>query len=146
MKILILYGSITGNTEATAAALFESLSNGHPEHSFELLNLNITEPEQLAAYDAVIFGTSTWDENSNPDTEDFLIKVETAAPDFAGKAFALFGLGDSAYPIFCGALPLARAVFEKHGGRVFAEFFTIDGFPPEQVLVQLVKWAEKFVA
>ncbi len=144
MKILILYGSISGNTEAVATTLYEQLVKGVPDYEFEILDLNSTEPGKILDYDAVIFGSSTWDDLPNPDTEDFLIRLNSSALDLTGKRFALFGLGDSAYPVFCGALPLAQAEFEKHGGKVESNFFTIDGYPDKAMEAQLYAWAEKF--
>jgi flavodoxin I len=146
-KGLVLYGTLTGNTEMAAKALYGKLIAVAPGRALELANVRDVAPEQLRQYDYVIFGASTWDDYGNPDTEDFLAKLKTAAPDLSGVKFAFFGLGDSSYHNFCGAIDLAKqvAVGDCHCA-VYPEAFTIDGYPEEEMIAGLARWAQNFLS
>jgi flavodoxin len=45
-----------------------------------------------------------------------------------GKHFAIFGLGDSAYPQFTGAVNHLEEFVKKLGGKLVIESCRIDGF------------------
>jgi flavodoxin I len=87
-KIGIFYGSTTGNTESIAKKIHAQLSES------QLKDVARVKVEELANYENIIFGTSTWNTGElQDDWGDFLSKVANA--DLSGKVVALFGLGDS---------------------------------------------------
>jgi len=87
-KIGIFYGSTTGNTESIAKKIHSQL----PES--ELKDVARVKVDELANYENIIFGTSTWNTGEiQDDWSDFLGKVADA--DLSGKVISLFGLGDS---------------------------------------------------
>ena len=143
--ILILYGSITGNTEATAVLLQTELTVKYPEKTFTLLNVRDIEIEALTDAHRIFFGTSTWDDACNPDTEDFLHKIQNGKPDFSTMKFALFGLGDSSYPDFCGGLPIVEKALTERSASVYSKYFTIDGYPTDQITKDMIVWAVDFL-
>lgn len=145
-SILIVYGSLTGTTMEVATTLHEKISAALPELSFELQNIRDVSPSAMQQYDQVVFGTSTWDHGIPcPDVEVFLEDLVTEKPDYSSLNFALFGVGDSAYSEFCGALPLVQADLEQCSGHIYPEQFTIDGYPNDTVMNQLVGWTKQFV-
>lgn len=92
-KTIIIFGSTTGNTEAAAELIQEQLGG-----DVELKNVDSAEADDLANYDNLILGTSTWGAGDlQDDWEGFIEDLEGA--DLSGKTVALFGLGDSdSYP------------------------------------------------
>jgi len=138
-KTLILYGTLTGNTELAAKGLAQRLGAG------ALYNVRDISPTAVATYSHIIFGTSTWDDFGNPDTEDFLNKMAQDGPDLSYCRFAFFGLGDSAYQNFCGAVDLAKQGIGQRGGVLYPDTFTIDGYPEDDTMDSLAEWAHKFL-
>lgn len=85
-KTAVFFGSSTGNTEDVANQIAEKLQA-------EVFNVGDNPTDQLAQYDNLIFGTSTWGEGDlQDDWESFIDEVKNA--DFNGKTVAIFGCGD----------------------------------------------------
>lgn len=144
--ILILYASQTGMTADVATALCGQLAEQLPIYRFALKSVREVTIEKLADYSTIILGSSTWDHGiPAPDGEEFLSRLIAAKPDLSTNSYALFGLGDSAYPEFCGALPLIEADLQRFQGRVYPEQFMIDGFATQATMTALVKWATNFI-
>lgn len=93
-RIGIFFGSTTGNTEATAGLIAAELGEGN----VDIKNIAQAAPDDILAYDNLIFGASTWGLGDlQDDWESFLPKLDSM--DFTGKKVALYGLGDqSGYP------------------------------------------------
>jgi flavodoxin I len=144
-KILILYCTMTYNTEDAATALHKTLSADLIDMQFDLANARSFEPADLTQYPKVLFGIPTWDDNTNPDTEDFLHRLDKAGTDLSSVRFALFGLGDSSWPSFCGALPLVREALARHNAKIDNDDFKIDGYPTDPIIAELVAWAKQFL-
>lgn len=87
MKIGIFYGSTNGNT-AEAASIIQK------QFGADLYDVGkLKNGDDLAQYDLLILGTSTWyDGELQDDWESFMSHLMKA--DLEGKKVALFGLGD----------------------------------------------------
>ncbi|HOK08601.1 MAG TPA: flavodoxin [Candidatus Hydrogenedens sp.] len=91
MKILILYGTTTGNT-AYVAEIIASAIKGH---NIDIKNVCSFDVEELQTYDFIIMGTPTWANGEiQKDWKNFLPKLNEQM--LKNKIIALFGLGDSA--------------------------------------------------
>jgi len=124
-KVLIVYGSTTGNTEMVA----EELSDNLGDHELEVQDVAETSPEDLTAYDLLVLGSSTWDDGLlQPDFREF---VEDLDVDLSGKKVAIFGLGDSNYPDFCEAANILEEKVSAMKGELAVDTLRIDGFPDE---------------
>ncbi len=124
-KVLIVYGSTTGNTEMVA----EELSDNLGDHEVEVQDVAETSPEDLTAYDLLVLGSSTWDDGLlQPDFREF---VEDLDVDLSGKKVAIFGLGDSNYPDFCEAANILEEKVSAMKGELAVDTLRIDGFPDE---------------
>lgn len=146
-NVLVLYATLTGVTMDIATTLHDRLKAEMPDDTFTLANVRDLQPGDLAHYPLIIFGNSTWDHGiPSPDGEAFLQDLVIAKPDLSMVKVALFGVGDSAYPEFCGALPLVQGDLERCGATIHTEQFTIDGYPNEAVTQNLVDWAKQFLA
>ncbi|MEH6648528.1 MAG: flavodoxin FldB [Motiliproteus sp.] len=89
MKISLLYGSTTGNTEDVAELIERTLS----EDQIELFDVAEAGMEEACANDRIIMGIPTWDYGEiQSEWEDVWDEIDTI--DFSGKVVALYGLGD----------------------------------------------------
>ncbi len=139
-KVLIVYGSTTGNTESVA----ERISDIFEEKDWDtvLKNVDETSPEELSwDYDLLLLGASTWGDEEIEIQEDFAeFYEEMDAVSINGKKAAVFGCGDSSYTHFCGAVDVIGEKLEKMGGMLPWESLKIDG-DPEDAEEEVMGWA-----
>jgi flavodoxin short chain len=104
MKVLIVYGSTTGNTASIAEALGEQISTAG--HEVKVQNAADARAAGLCnSYDAVLFGCSAWGTDEVEMQEDFnALFEEFDAIGVQGKKVACFASGDSSFEHFCGAV------------------------------------------
>ena len=140
MKVLILYGSTTGNTEMVA----EQIQDIMADHDVELMDVAEASADVFNDYDNIIAASSTWDDGLlQQDFRDFAKNLREAKPDLSSKKVAIVGLGDSNYPDFCEAAPLLEKLFSELGATQVGNSLKIDGFPDEEENEQKVEdWAE----
>ncbi len=126
-KILIVYGSSTGNTESIAHKLEEQLAAGG--HAVTLLNAADVTAEHLAdGYDAVLFGASAWGEEDVELQDDFApLFEEFDVMGLKGRKLAAFASGDRDYPHFCGAVDVIEARGKELGAEVLADGLRLEG-------------------
>jgi flavodoxin long chain len=93
MKIGVFYGSTSYGTKEAAELVFDELRLQASGASVELVNVARRKAEDLAPYDLVVFGTSTWGSGGlQHDWDAFIWELKRA--DLAGKSVAVFALGD----------------------------------------------------
>jgi flavodoxin I len=94
MKIGLVYGSTTGNTEDAAEAIREQFG----EHIDECLNISGLELSRLLAFDVLLIGIPTWNVGElQQDWDEVFTKLSPLR--FDGVRIALFGQGDQrGYP------------------------------------------------
>jgi len=98
------------------------------EGEVELFNVKGATAENLAACDALIFGTPTLGDGELPETlTEFLPVLESA--DLSGKTVALYGLGDQVgYPDeFVDALGILHKKLKKLGARLVGNW-SVEGY------------------
>ncbi len=126
-KILIVYGSSTGNTESIARKLEEQFAAAGQEVT--VLNAADAAAEHLAdGYDAVLFGASAWGEDDGELQDDFApLFEEFGVMDLKGRKLAAFASGDRDYPHFCGAVDVIEARGKELGAEVLADGLRLEG-------------------
>ncbi len=99
MNIAVLYGSSLGNTQFVA----EKIHSYFPDAL--LASVSDLKVDTLPSFDLIVLGTSTWGVGDMQDDFELFVKQMLQA-ELAGKAFALFGLGDQHnYPdTFCNGM------------------------------------------
>jgi MioC protein len=132
MKIAILYGTETGNAEMLAEDIAAHLS----DHETRVANLSDTAPGDLAPGTFYLVVCSTYGDGELPaSAKPFAERLQAEGADLSGVRFAVFGLGDSAYPetfnhggkrieallIFSGAVMLGERVTHDASGSDMAE-------------------------
>jgi flavodoxin I len=121
-KAVVLYGSTTGNTKSAAdtiAALLEIADVKSVDRMFA---------DDIAAYDVIIAGTSTWGYGEIQD--DWAPLVEKISKlDLKGKKVALFGTGDqnSYSDTFVDAIGILFDAFSTAGATVIGTW-PVDGY------------------
>lgn len=105
MKTIIVYGSSTGTTEGVAGQIAEKF--GVAEDAVK--SAADTNAEEIAGYDLLLLGSSTWDDGELQDDWSDLLP-ELGEQDLSGKKVAFFGCGDSEgySDTFCNALGLLK--------------------------------------
>lgn len=89
--IRLFYGSTTGHTEHVADLIQRELG----DDLTSVVDIGEASAEDLVSAEALILGTSTWNEGElQDDWQAFLSKMDQL--DLSGKKVALFGLGDAA--------------------------------------------------
>lgn len=117
-KIIVVYASMTGNTEEMAAAITEGAKEaGAMVVTKEAFDANASE---LQDYDGIIVGAYTWGDGELPDEFlDFYEELDSL--DLSGKKAAVFGSGDTSYPIYCGAVDIIEAKLKELGAEIVCE-------------------------
>ncbi|WP_461211195.1 flavodoxin [Desulfocurvus sp. DL9XJH121] len=128
-KVLIVYGSTTGNTETVADGVAHALEQGGA--AVKVRNVSdVSAPGLAEGYDAVLFGCSTWGDEDVELQDDFVPlyeDLESAGLD--GVKVAVFGCGDSSYTHFCGAVDAIEEKASNLGAKIIVDSLKIDGDP-----------------
>ncbi|MBM7704820.1 flavodoxin [Metabacillus iocasae] len=125
-NVLLIYASMSGNTEAIADILEEELIKE---------NINVTRKEvfevdvnDLNKFNYILLGAYTWGDGELPDEFlDFYDDMESISLE--GKKVGVFGSGDTAYDIFCGAVDLIEARVRELSGELMTEGLKVELAP-----------------
>ncbi len=125
-KIVLIYGTTSGNTEELA----EDVVDGLASSGAEVVVKNVTDAsvDELGGYDAIIFGCPTYGEGELQD--DFVdFNDAISGISLEGKKAAVFGPGDSEeYPdTFCVAVDILEEALRRCGAEIVVEGLKIDG-------------------
>ena len=103
-KIVLIFASMSGNTEMMAEAVVKGIQEAGEE--VEVIDvMNGVFAKELLNYDGILLGSYTWGDGELPD--DFLeFYEEMDEIDLKGKKAAVFGSGDTGYNHFCAAVDI----------------------------------------
>ena len=122
-EIALFYGTYTGVTKIIA----EKIANALGKDKIDLFDIS-EGGEQMADYQKLIIGTSTWSIGElQEDWDAFMPKLQTM--DFSGKTVALFGTGDQiGYPdTFLDGMGMLYETFQFRGAK-FVGFWPTEGY------------------
>ena len=126
--MLVIYASMTGNTEEMAEAIAEGAKEAGA--SVVLKEAFDAKANELNDYDGIIIGAYTWGDGELPD--EFLdFYEEMNALELSGKKTAVFGSGDTSYPIYCGAVDTIEAKLKELGAEIVCESLKFEYDPSE---------------
>lgn len=119
--LLILYGSMTGNAEDCAKRTAKKAAELGVPH--RLINMNDFNAADLVHETTVFVLVSTWGDGEPPDDAlSFYAKLEKVEPgSLCELTYAVFGLGDSNYEIFCGCGKRTEQLFQVGGAKALVE-------------------------
>ncbi len=118
-SILVLFGSVTGNSEYCADKTAKELR----EQGYEVVSENMADadPLMLKEHPTLLLVTSTYGDGEPPDgAEDFYhAVVKTGGMDLAHLQFSVLALGDTSYDQFCKCGIDLDAALEAQGAQRF---------------------------
>lgn len=116
VKPLIVYGTETGNAKKIASQLLTNFKkNKIQAKSTDIFQLDISKLEKESL---VLFIVSTQGEGEFPQNAvSFYEKLKASETNLNNLNFAVLGLGDTSYPLFCNAGVLLDEVLEQKGAK-----------------------------
>ena len=116
VKPLIIYGTETGNSKKIASQLLATFKkNKIQAKAVDVFQYDVTK---LETESLVLFVISTQGEGEFPQNAvAFYEKLKASDVNLNNVSFAVFGLGDSSYPLFCNAGVLLDAVLSEKGAK-----------------------------
>ena len=133
MRIKLIYGSDTGNTELVTEDLTKLLDD------VEVTTVADLTPEDWESHDYYILGIPTWyDGELQSDWEDYFEEFKTL--NFSNKTIAIFGLGDQlGYDEwFCDGIGILAEVVMENGGKVIGYTERDDSYDLDETPKSLV--------
>ncbi len=125
-RIIIVFASMTGNTEEMADAIAEGLKEAGIEPVVK--NVIDTNAEEITHYDGIILGSYTWgDGDLADDFLDFYDEMDGIQLD--GKKAAVFGSCDSSYSEYGAAVDTLVTKLKELGAEVTLEGLKIELSP-----------------
>jgi flavodoxin I len=157
MKIAVVYATLTGNTQIVAEQIEDRLNDNDwvsknidhlPGKADQISAVTVeafeVSKEVLEEVDLILLGASSWgDGDQNPVGEEMIIILEDDPPDLANSdtKIGYFGLGESHYDNFCGAIEKMEEKFTgEYGAEKVGETIEIDGFPDDDTLNRVDDW------
>ncbi|RKQ35608.1 flavodoxin [Oceanobacillus halophilus] len=145
-NFLVLYASVTGNTELMANAVVNYLKQYDHNHNVDIKEFDVDKinVRDLPNYDAVLLGVYTWTDGELPfEVEDFYDELDDI--DMTGVACGVFGSGDQFYDVFCGAVDIMYERMEEIGAAMIPIKVKADLDPNEEEAKQCKELAESVI-
>lgn len=140
-KVLLVYASMSGNTEAMADLIEKGLLEGGAEvDRYEAMDIDAALFDE---YEHIILGAYTWGDGDLPD--EFLDLYDDMEDlDFSGRTFAVFGSGDTSYEHFCGAVDILEEKIKELGGEIILQSVKIEMNPEGEEENMLLEFGKEF--
>lgn len=139
--VIIIYASMTGNTEEMAEAIAKGVrAGGTVPVVKEVMDASAID---LLQYSGILLGAYTWGDGELPDEYlDFYEEMDEVRLD--GRCAAVFGSGDSSYPVFGGAVDLLQAKLTERGATASLEALKIELGPSSKEQEECVEYGRQF--
>lgn len=116
LKPLIVYGTETGNSKKVASGLLANFKKNKIQA--KAIDVSQYDVSKLEKEVAVLFVMSTQGEGEFPQNAvTFYEKLKASNVNLRQVSFAVLGLGDSSYPLFCNAGILLDEVLAEKGAK-----------------------------
>ncbi|MFN3260989.1 MAG: flavodoxin domain-containing protein [Pikeienuella sp.] len=144
MKIVVLYGTETGNAEMLAEDVAAEIGGAH---DVSCRNLSDHAPGEFEPGALYLLITSTYGDGELPaSAQPFAARMAAEKPDLKGIHFAIFGLGDSEYhETFNGGGKTLAALMIAHGAAQIGERVAHDASGPDLAEDLAFPWAEEAI-
>ncbi|MDR7002454.1 flavodoxin [Neobacillus niacini] len=139
---LIVYASMTGNTEELAQSIGKGICQAGG--TVEIKDILEADVKDLKNYDGILLGSYTWGDGDLAD--EFLdFYEEMDGLDLTGKIAAAFGSCDSTYEHRGRAVDILSDKLLELGADVVADGLKIDLAPTDSEIEQCTQFGEYFV-
>lgn len=148
MNILLVFATNSGTTMTAAQTVNDKLAA--KGHTVTMKEARDTTPEDFTGPQAVVMGSPSWDFEGHEGMphEDWLPLMEKLKTmTLEGKSFAVFGMGDSSYKKFCGAVDHLEESVKTVKGKLVVPSLKIDKFYSDQTgnMDKINAWADSLV-
>jgi flavodoxin I len=142
-EIIMVFASMTGNTEEMA----NSIAEGIRETGNDLEINDIIESSSASTfeqYSGIILGSYTWGDGELPD--EFLdLFEEMDEIDLTGKKTVVFGSGDTGYDQFAAAVDILIEKLKERGAEIVLEGLKVDTNPTNEDIERCKEFGREFV-
>jgi len=129
-KVLVLYTSLTGNTEVMAEAVLNQLDQYDGQVVSKSFAEDALETEELLDYEAILIGIYTWVDGDLPfEVEDFYDELEDL--DLTGKVCGTLGSADREYEQYGTATEMLYDMLEEQGATMISDKVIVDLEPDD---------------
>ncbi|PCJ96605.1 MAG: hypothetical protein COA45_10870 [Zetaproteobacteria bacterium] len=141
-KVNVYYATETGNSKALSLNVMKALKGAGFKVKSSVVNR--VKPEDMKKDEFAIFLVSTHGEGTPPETAEKFFGLMEGAPDglLGHLTYAVLGLGDSSYEIFCGAAVTIDKELKRLGAKSYQEIKLLD----VDYASHTSKWIEETVA
>lgn len=134
MKVLITYATNSGGTYFATQTVENVLKN--KRHLVSCKEIDEVSSSTFKEYDLIIFASPSW--NYKGAEGELQTSFKKFVQNFTGnslktKKCAVFGLGDSTYLYFCGAVERLERFIKDNGGILLSPSLRIDGYYRDEV-------------
>ena len=137
---LIIYASLTGNTEEIADILAESLEDNGVE--VDVKECTSATASDFLDYDICVVATYTYGTDGDLPDEIVDIYDELEEEDLTGKVYGALGSGDTFYDKFCQSVLDFDQQFAKTGATKGAENVLVDLNAEEEDVKHIEEFAK----
>ncbi len=142
-KALIVYASLTGNTEEIADILAEALEEQGVDVSVKICTS--ASASEFQDYDLCVVATYTYGMNGDLPDEIVDFYEELGEEDLTGKVYGALGSGDTFYDRFCQSVVDFDEQFAKTGATKGAEIVKVDLNAEEEDIKNIEVFAKSLV-
>lgn len=134
-EALIIFASLTGNTEEMANIVAETLEERGI--SVEILDAMQADVQEFLDYDICLVGSYTYGVDGVLPDEMIDFHEELGELDLTGKVFGVFGSGDDFYEVFCAAIDFFEEQFLVTGATQGGESVKVNLNAEEEDVIRL---------
>lgn len=138
-QALLVFASLTGNTEEMADIVAETLENRGIH--VDIVDSMQADAQDFLDYDICIVGSYTYGVDGVLPDEMIDFHEELGEIDLSGKVFGVFGSGDTFYDYFCAAVDFFENQFIATGAEKITETVKVNLNAEEEDIILLQKLA-----
>jgi len=145
MNILLVYATNSGTTQTVAQMINDALTAAG--HAVTVKEARTTTPEDFTSPQAILLGSPSWDFDGNEGFphEDIIALMDKMKTTQVTKPFAIFGLGDSSYKFYNGAVDHLEKFVTDIKGTLLVPSLKIDKYYSDMDgnNVKITAWLEE---
>ncbi|WP_261132248.1 flavodoxin [Bacillus sp. Marseille-Q3570] len=142
-RVLILYASMSGNTEEMADLIERGSGSDNIDIVKKQIDIDDISVDELRTYDGLLLGSYTWGDGDLPDEmEDFYDDLEDV--DLSGNRAATFGSCDSMYPQYGAAVDILQDKLSELGAEIVLEGLKVELTPEDEDEQACLEFGKRF--
>lgn len=148
-NILLLYATYSSGTQSASQKVADFLQTKGVKVTVR--RVEDASVDDLNNFNNIILASPSWmvdnkDGQPHIHMKEFLLQ-KAAGVNLEGKKIAIFGLGDTSYAHFCGAVDVMEKYVHDHGGELVQPSLRIDSFyfNEEENTKTLLNWVQQLV-